>query len=167
MKKGEKVKITISGNKEKIKNINTKKVTYIEEEVAYWRKANQIHNWFIKNCGDNDFMARSISINDEKLEELLKTIILVLKDSKLVKGKINNGYTFNKDGKKEEILIDGKYIKDSTTAQKLLPTSEGFFFGSTDYDEYYIQQLKYTKKVLENLLKENNSMSEYYYEASW
>jgi len=30
-------------------NIDPKKVSYIVEEVGYWRKANQIHNWFVEN----------------------------------------------------------------------------------------------------------------------
>ena len=29
--------------------INPKKIKEIVEEVGYWRKANQIHNWFVKN----------------------------------------------------------------------------------------------------------------------
>ena len=28
------------------KDIDPKKISYIEEEVGYWRKANQIHKWF-------------------------------------------------------------------------------------------------------------------------
>ena len=40
-------------------NIDPKKVKYIIEEAGYWRKANQIHRWFVENvqegkddCGD-------------------------------------------------------------------------------------------------------------------
>ena len=30
-------------------NINPERITYIEEKVGYWRKANQIHKWFVDN----------------------------------------------------------------------------------------------------------------------
>ncbi len=33
-------------------SIKSSRVKYIEEEVAYWRKANQIHNWFVQNVQD-------------------------------------------------------------------------------------------------------------------
>ena len=38
--------------KDKSIPIDFNKVTYIEEEVGYWRKANQIHKWFVDNCQD-------------------------------------------------------------------------------------------------------------------
>ena len=36
--------------------IELKKVTYIEEEAGYWRKANAIHRWFVENVqkGEDD-----------------------------------------------------------------------------------------------------------------
>ncbi len=40
------VKVTKGGNPTKI---DPKKVSYVTEEVGYWRKANQIHDWFVKN----------------------------------------------------------------------------------------------------------------------
>ena len=46
-------------------------------------------------------------------------------------------------------MQDGKTIKDSSLAKELLPTAEGFFFGSTDYNEYYYQDLVNTKKIIE------------------
>jgi hypothetical protein len=39
-------------------------------------------------------------------------------------------------------------------AKELLPTQAGFFFGSTDYDEYYYEDLVYTRDLLD---KENAS----------
>lgn len=37
-------------------------------------------------------------------------------------------------------------------APKMLPTQAGFFFGSTDYDEYYFATLAGTHGVLERIL---------------
>jgi len=63
-------------------------------------------------------------------------------------------------------MEDGKYIKDSKKAIELLPTQEGFFFGSTDYDQYYYEDLIYTQKMLTAELKEDDDAT-YYYSANW
>lgn len=51
---------------------------------------------------------------------------------------------------------------------ELLPTKGGFFFGSTDYDEYYFKDIQDTKEILEKLFEsgELDKMS-VYYQASW
>lgn len=85
------------------------------------------------------------------------------KASKLVKGKVNNGYTFE-NGKKTPIIVDGQIIKDPSVAKKLLPTQEGFFFGGTEYDEYYLADIKETIKILQECLKEEG---DFYYDSSW
>lgn len=61
--------------------------------------------------------------------------------------------------------------KPSLTELDLLPTQEGFFFGSKGYDEYYIQDLKDTveqvEPIIEFLKDEHNKNYECYYKASW
>lgn len=51
---------------------------------------------------------------------------------------------------------------------KLLPTTEGFFFGGTDYDEYYWEELERTKKEL-RLLLDNEALKpfDFHYRSSW
>jgi hypothetical protein len=48
----------------------------------------------------------------------------------------------------------------------LFPTASGFFFGGTEYDEYYIEQVNETIELIEGLLKEDEN-GDYYYQASW
>ena len=36
--------------------------------------------------------------------------------------------------------------------EDVLPTRAGFFFGSTDYDEYYIEDLKQTMEICERVM---------------
>jgi len=48
---------------------------------------------------------------------------------------------------------------------QLLPTTEGFFFGGTDYDQYYLEDLEVTKKILEGVLRDQTG--DFYYQASW
>jgi len=114
------------------RDIDPKKITYIEEEAGYWRKANAIHEWFVTNCQEGEDDCRQSYVSEENLRELLDTVNKVLEDHKL--------------------------------ADDLLPTASGFFFGSTDYDEYYYSDLKDTKKMLEEALEKGG---EYYYSSSW
>jgi hypothetical protein len=53
-------------------------------------------------------------------------------------------------------------------AETLLPTQSGFFFGSTDYDEYYKQDVKDTMKILKAVLKKTDFEKEMIvYSSSW
>ena len=63
--------------------IDFKKVSYIEEEVGYWRKANAIHNWFVENVQDGEDDCREYSVSVEQLQELLDTCKRVLKNHDL------------------------------------------------------------------------------------
>ena len=117
-------------------------------EVGYWRKANQIHNWFMQNCADRDEYdnpiddCRPVEITVDKLEALLDTCKKVLADHSL--------------------------------AGSLLPTADGFFFGSTEYDDYYFGELEQTVEIIEPVLKfakHKLEIKDYawevYYQASW
>jgi hypothetical protein len=59
----------------------------------------------------------------------------------------------------------GKYVVNSEVAAENLPTTSGFFFGSTDYDEWYMEDMKLTKKILTEALADKQG--EYYYHSSW
>jgi hypothetical protein len=43
-------------------------------------------------------------------------------------------------------------LADHSLAQELLPTQSGFFFGSTDYDEWYFSDVEDCKQQMEKLL---------------
>jgi len=42
-------------------------------------------------------------------------------------------------------------LNDHSKAEELLPTTDGFFFGGSDYGDWYFSDLEYTKEVLEKL----------------
>lgn len=148
-----------------LENIKANRVQEIVESVGYWRKANAIHKWFVDNVQDGEDNCADYYVSREQLKELLKIVKTVLRHSKLVKGNIENGYRFE-NGKQVPIIEEGLIIEDSTKAIELLPASEGFFFGSTDYNEYYIEDLKTTRKILEQILKEKDG-GDFYYHSSW
>lgn len=68
-----------------------------------------------------------------------------------------------------------KVKEDPSKGDELLPTTEGFFFGSTDYDEYYMRDIEYTIEILEEILsekvKDKNGREyysgDYFYSSSW
>jgi hypothetical protein len=71
---------------------------------------------------------------------------------------------------KELIGICKRVIEHPELAPQLLPTQEGFFFGSTDYNEYYYQHCQDTIDQLSRWdldEDENNYEISYYYESSW
>lgn len=54
----------------------------------------------------------------------------------------------------------------------VLPSQAGFFFGSTEYDEWYMHDIEYTRnamaRVLENVPAEDTLDGwTFYYQASW
>jgi len=168
MKPEELHQITVKKNYETVPFIDNKKITYITEEVAYWRKANAIHDWFVQNCQEGNDDCKEYEVSRLQLQELLDACILVRDNSKLVDGNIKNGSTFE-NGKEKPIIEKGKYIEDPSVAKDLLPSASGFFFGSTDYDQYYIDDINNTIKMLEAELSINygSDEPEYYYRASW
>lgn len=160
-------RVTVSLPAEHKANIKDERIQEIVEEVAYWRKANQIHKWFSDNVAEGDFKnGADMYVSSKQLGELLEVCKKVLAASKLVEGKIENGKTMV-DGKWEPIMEDGKFIEDPTVAKELLPTESGFFFGGTDYDEYYISDIQQTVEQLEKILGEDEDRASYYYTANW
>lgn len=90
--------------------------------AAYWRKANMIHNWFLKKCGDNKDEYQLMDVSRDQLKGLLATVTTVLKK------------------------------KDEEMAKSLLPTVEGFYFGGQEYGDGYYNHLAITEKALEKIL---------------
>lgn len=137
------------------------------DNVAYWRKANEIHNWFVQNCGDGIDECQNIHLNRNQLESLLAICIKVADSCELVEGQVNNGWEF-KDGKEIPIVVNGKYIKDPSVAKELLPTSHGFFFGSYDYDQWYMADIESTIEQIREILNTTDFDKEHVvYRASW
>lgn len=56
---------------------------------------------------------------------------------------------------------------DHSLAGAVLPTQDGFFFGSTDYDEWYFSDVKEELKFFTEILEEWDDEQAYAYWAWW
>lgn len=163
------IQITIG---DKTLPIEFDRITYIDEEVGYWRKANAIHKWFVDNVQDGVDDCKTYYVNYSELKTLLELCKKVKEKAILKEGTIHNGYKFE-NGKAIPIEEKGKYIENDEEIEELLPTQEGFFFGSTAYDDYYMQDIEDTIKILEKLFEEEKELNElgfysdFQYHSSW
>lgn len=109
--------------------VNLNKICSIIEEVGYWRKSNQTHQWFVNNVQEGVDDCGTYSVNYKQLIILkdLCTTVLATKDA------------------------------------SLLPPSPGFFFGSTEIDVFYWQDLQETISIISAL----DPRGDYYYRSSW
>lgn len=146
----------------KLENINYE-YDSLFKEVYYWRKANQIHSWFVRNIQNNDDDGGSYRVTQKDLQILIDTLKEVynsLCNKEMVTKKVQDG----------SIEYETKVFKekDLEIAKQLLPTQEGFFFGSTQYDEYYFEDIKKTLNDLQIINEcfdfENNYLI---YGSSW
>lgn len=110
----------------------------IDVTVAYWRKANHVHQWFVENCQGGRDECQEAYVGKEQLAAL---------------------YTLC-----EEIL------EDPSKGPGLLPTQSGFFFGSTEYDEDYLNDVRDTRDQLKRIFDDpalRDSSIDFIYQSSW
>jgi len=156
---------TGTGSEEKL-DVDFSKISSISEHVGYWRKANAIHNWFIEECAHGEEDTMRVYVPKEKLHELYNLCDLVLKGSVTQDGQLHAGTSYS-NGEVKELYEPGQIIVNQELAESLLPTTSGFFFGSTEYNEWYLDDLKLTMEILAPILAKEKDNASYYYVASW
>jgi len=150
-----------------IQMTNLSQVEDITLRVGYWRKANAIHKWFVDQVAEGEDDCQPVHVERSQLEELKRLCEEVLSKSLLIDGKVRNGQHFA-NGKWEDIIIDGKIVFGAEAAMEKLPTTEGLFFGSTDYDMWYIQDLQNTVEIITKALSDPLLKDcDFEYRASW
>lgn len=112
-------------------NIDLKKVTYIYEQVMYWRKAGAIHNWFVEHIQDGKDDCKEYYVDPDDLNafiELCKNTIKQIKagvsDDKL---ELPSGY---------EDVFDDYYVNEllrtvNTIEPLLLKGGGDFYYKSS------------------------------------
>lgn len=68
----------------------------------------------------------------------------------------------------EELLeVIEQVLENPDRAGELLPPQAGFFFGGTDMDQWYWDDLKQTQSRLQELFTRDWKSWDFYYRASW
>lgn len=112
----------------------------IKITVGYWRKANAIHNWFVQNVQNGEDNCASYYVHREQLKELREACQAAL-------------MAYNAGNKDE--------------AEELVSPTGGFFFGSTDIDDWYKQDLEHTVEVCDKCLSAKFEGFDFHYQSSW
>lgn len=160
----EKHSITVKKGGKKRTDIKPERICYVIEQVGYWRKFNALHNWFVNNCGEGVDNCQEMYVSNKDIEKLLVDLIEVRNSldkspKKVAQVKIG----FDENG---PVMGDMEVYEDVSKVKELLPPSDGFFFGSTNVDNYYYSDVVETIELFKNLLKESPDGT-YYYQASW
>lgn len=111
------------------------KISHVTEQVAYWRKVNAIHQFFVNTCQDGKDECQESYVSEETLRELLRKCRLILAA----------------DAQSREAAI--------ALAEEELPTKSGFFFGDTSYDCWYFRGLKDTVEMLAPMVDETPALA--------
>ena len=120
----------------------------IFDDIGYWRKANQVHNFFVQECQNGIDECQLSMISKEALEELLdrcKRAISV-----------------------KDIYLNDGILKDGEGIEEYLPTTSGFFFGGTEFNEWFFQDVEETIELIEKVFEETDFETQVIcYRSSW
>jgi hypothetical protein len=108
-----------------------------EDFITTWRKSNQIHAWFIDKCG------LPPDFNTARSEPFGKSTLQMLVD----------------DCKKA--------LELPNMFKEVMPAMPGFFFGSTEHDEWYRMDLEDTIDKITEIIKNDPEDATYSYDCWW
>lgn len=103
-------------------------------DAGYWRKANAVHDWFVREVQGGEDECKPHYVSRDHLLALRELC-------------------------EQALAHKGK-------APELLPTTAGFFFGSTNYDQYYFADLEMTIEIVDRCLGLPDAW-EFEYRSSW
>jgi hypothetical protein len=133
--------------------------------VGYWRKANAIHKWFVDTVQKGEDDCGTYYVSRDQLKELREVCLRVLGAVSTVEGQIHVGTSFGAGVQSEHYEV-GQVVANPETAAALLPTADGFFFGSTGYHEGYLLDVKETITIIDRALAMPTDWT-FQYHASW
>lgn len=92
----------------------------------------------------------------KKASKLVDNDIIIENDSKGWVSDIKKA----KDGITAHITYkqEGRVVANPEICEELLPTEEGFFFGGTEYDEWYVQDIENTISMLKKVIDQHNAL---------
>jgi hypothetical protein len=157
-------------------------------EVGYWRKANAIHQYFVDTLQDGVDDQRESPVDLETFENLFKKVSVIREEFIKLDADIDSldelnseeleeysseelEYHLQSKGESWDSLLPEYKEKFAKLCENTLPTTSGFFFGSTSYDIYYIYNIIYTYELIKGILDDWETNLEednnYYYTCWW
>lgn len=108
-------------------------------QIGYFRKFNALHSYIVKTFANGVDNCQDIILYKEDVEQIKKVL--------------------------DDVL---NVHQQAEKAKEILPTQSGYFFGGTDYDEFYFNEVKVAVDLMQNLL-DNFDFESYQlvYRASW
>ena len=150
----------------------------------YLTKRTYVKNWNHKN----DKHSVSVKLNGKKRKDIQPERVSEIVEDVMYWRKANhihNWFVSNCQGgvdECQEARVSLDQLKELSELCKkvvdkkdpsLMETVQGFFFGSTDYDQYYYDMCTETHEVIENIVKEMEDepkdvySATFYYQSSW
>jgi hypothetical protein len=122
------ITVTQGGNPSRIRS---ERISYITEEIAYWRKFNALHAFIVNNFADGKDECQKIVLYDEELKKIHDTLKTILDDTSLASQLMppSQGFFFG------TYEIDEWYWKDVENAYKVF--SEILSDGEETREYYY------------------------------
>lgn len=121
-----------------IRNIKTKRISSIVEEIGYWRKAHYLHQWFVENIQNNVDDCSEYYFPSDMIKELANLCKKVLD-----KTIMNQDDTIYNPDELKEIWSD---------------------LNGQDFNRYLYNSIKYTHNLMLECIKEGG---DFYYQSSW
>ena len=108
-------------------------------QIGYFRKFNALHSYIVKTFANGIDNCQDIYLYKEDVEQIKKVL--------------------------DDVLNAHQRVEK---AKEPLPTQSGFFFGGTDYDEYYFEDVKDAADLMQSFLCNFDfDTYELVYRASW
>jgi hypothetical protein len=156
--------VTVKKGGKPYKGIQSNRISYVTESLMYWRKSNQIHGWFTSNTSEiTPEVLYRVTLDDLKnLLETCKQVVDIISKSEKKVIQVRSGWSGG-----EETYADVETYDCEEQIQELLPPTQGFFYGSYEIDEWYLDSVIETIEFLEKELPNCEEDDEFEYYASW
>lgn len=110
---------------------------------GYWRKANAVHAWFVDHCQGGVDECQRTPVSAEQIA--------------LLHSHCSQALAFYNAG-------------DLVKARETMPPRAGFFFGGTDVDEWWAEDMAFTIEMVERVIKNAATIPgriDFSYSSSW
>lgn len=146
-----------------LKTITWNEQELIFNEVAYWRKANAIHGWMVKNIQNGEDDCGTYEVPYDKLVELRDLCKSILDASPNLEEVTVHAIYYVED-------FEVRFSPESLAIiSSDLPPTRGFFFGDSEAGGNYLLDIRQTMQMLSDIFVTHNGVygDRYFYMSSW